>query len=712
MDFLLFILLVVTSPAQQQGEDVFLFPIDAAPAIEKAETWHSAFDIGRIEDAFDGDPHSLVRTKAVNPLEIRIRFQAPIRTHGVRLVFSRDVHEVRLHAAQDACGKPEILCQGRTGSDGVFRRILGSPVDSAEWILNVRRITGDDYVHLYEWEFLEPGPPGALRITCVEEGPGLTARTGLKSDPLPEDLAHPCTIWLRAVLDRPGGQVRDVTAECTWKAARDGVLEPMEKPGSFASLSSGGTRVTAEGFGAQAEYAVRIEERRMENRAPDLDVGFIERFPKIEFDAPEGWPADNDEVRFRATVIWWGGEPIEAVDYRWTLDGRVSGQGVIESIAPLGGRARVELPWRWKSGRHTVGFEIDPENKVEELTRDNNRVIDFTDALTVGFWVDRQVYDRVHEHRHRLVGEGNSFEDWAQHLIRRWNKMFEAAVFPMAPEGVLDRVRLDKVVVVPTDALPLNGGIPTNNPDTRDRTVDLMWGFPARDLRNGAWTLDPDGWMKEDLGVLHELGHARYLVDAYGFDVHASGINILDEQGEPVAGGPLMPGEICHHRKYAGQMGGRYDRLSEYDACCWNLKAGQRAKGSACNAPPDIGSFLQLMPERSVFLFQDSEGAPLAGATLRVHQAQGNGKDWYAKIYDHLPDLEATLGPDGGAEFGRDLFGGPIVHGFGHSNAVVIFEVLHQGRAAYLFQEVTDLNLACMRGEREHARFVRTVRFP
>jgi hypothetical protein len=653
-----------------------------------------------------------VRTGAVNPLEIRIRFREPVGVHGVRLVFSRDIHEVRIEAALRSNEKPEVLCEGSTGSDGLFKQTFETAVQSRIWILNARRITGDDYVHLYEWEFLEPGPAGILRITCVEEGPGLTARTGLKSDPLPADLAHPCTVWLRAVLDRLNGNTVEVTSRCTWLAGPGGVLESMEQVGSFASLRPGETHVTAEGFGMQADYAVRIGERSFENRAPDLDVGFIERFPKYDFDAPRGWPAPGDEVRFRATVLWWGEETVEEVGYCWSIDGEKRGEGVIDSIGPLGGRAQAELAWRWEAGRHTVRFEIDPKEKVKELTRDNNCVTDFIDALTVGFWVDRQVYDRVHEHRHRLVGEGNSFEDWAQHLMRRWNGMFEAAVFPASPKGVLDRVRLDKVVVVPTDSLPLNGGIPTNNPDTRDRTVDLMWGFPARDLRNGAWTLEPDGWMKEDLGVLHELGHARYLVDAYGFDVHAKGIGILDGDGNPVAGGPLMPGKICHLRKYSGQMGSTYDRLSEYDACCWNHKAGRRATGSACNSPPDIGSFLQLMPDESEFQFIDKEGAPLAGASIRIYQAKGNGKDWYAKIYDPLPDLEITLDADGVAVFGKDLFGGPIVHGFGHSNAVVIFEVLHQGRAAYLFQEVTDLNLAFMAGEREMARFVRTVPFP
>src|SRR4029079_4987534 len=90
--------------------------------------------------------------------------------------------------------------------------------------------------------------------------------------------------------------------------------------------------------------------------------------------------------------------------------------------------------------------------------------------------------------------------------------------------------RIEKIVVVPDGALPLapplvpqRGRDPAGGatpPDVRDRTVDLMWGFRATtvgsygDTRTA--TLENPFYVAPL--VIHELGHARYLTDAYGFD--------------------------------------------------------------------------------------------------------------------------------------------------------------------------------------------------
>lgn len=703
---LVVMILFAAAPLSFAQESAYLAPQDLRGAVGAAEKSHTPFDIGDLSCVFDGDPRTLARTPSINPLTIEIHFKEPLRAHGIRLIFNKEVHEVLLEAGS----KRRRAGRGKTGSEGVFYISFDEPMEVQSWYLSAKRITGDDYVHLYEWEFLEPGEPGLLSITCREHGEFIT---NIKGDVLPEDLTHPCHIRLRAVLKKEGRPDRDVTGECEWEADQSGMLVPLEEPGRFRSIEPGRGKVIARFMDQEAVFPLMLKLRRLENRALDLDVGFIERFPKHDYDASKGWPASGDATTFQAAVIGWGADEVEHVEYAWSIDGKERKRGVIDRVPPAGGRVRVRLEWTWLPGRHTVTFTIDPEDKVKELTEKNNVVTDFTNALTVGFWVDRQVYDRVHEHLHRKTKEGNSFEDWAQRLIRRWNGIFEEARYPSCPEGVLDRVRLDKVVVVPTDALPLNGGIPTNNPDTRDKTVDLMWGFPTRDLRNGAWDPERDDWWIEDLGVLHELGHARYLVDAYGFDVHAKQILIRDDQGRLITDGDkYMSGDIPHWRKYSGQMGGDYGRLSEYDALCWNWKAGRRAKGSPCNAPPDIGSFLQLMPERNEFRFVDGEGKPFSNASLDVYQAAGNGKDWYGKVFDDTPDIKTTLDKDGVAVFGKELFGGRIVHTFGHSNGVVIFGLRHKGRQAFLFQEVTDLNLKYMQGEHRLARFEKVVPIP
>ena len=57
-----------------------------------------------------------------------------------------------------------------------------------------------------------------------------------------------------------------------------------------------------------------------------------------------------------------------------------------------------------------------------------------------------------------IADEANSWEDWAQRQVDKWNEMLETAIFPSTPQGCFDRVRLDRVVIVNDDTLPLNGG--------------------------------------------------------------------------------------------------------------------------------------------------------------------------------------------------------------------------------------------------------------
>jgi len=92
-----------------------------------------------------------------------------------------------------------------------------------------------------------------------------------------------------------------------------------------------------------------------------------------------------------------------------------------------------------------------PKIKTEE---GNNEITVFTDAISVGFYVEQGVYDYFHEHQKKLGVGSNSFEDWAHRQVSIWNNMLEDAVFPDVPNGVLDRIRLDKITIGLSYRLP------------------------------------------------------------------------------------------------------------------------------------------------------------------------------------------------------------------------------------------------------------------
>jgi hypothetical protein len=458
----------------------------------------------------------------------------------------------------------------------------------------------------------------------------------------------------------------------------------------------------------------------------DLDVTYIERSPRYDYDAAKNNPAVGDVVTFTAHVKNWSAASQPGVEYRWLLDGTEAGAGTISAFAANSERT-VDLTWTWQAGNHTVSFEIDPNKKIGETTELNNLLEVRTNAILVGFWVEQSLYNYFHEKQKELGIGSNSWEDWAQRQMKTQNDMYAAAKWPLSPDGVLDRVRVDRIVVVPDGALPLNGGLPTNHPDTRDKTVDLMWGFPSSAL-NGTFYADTTHpvsgnpfYIEESL--IHELGHARYLIDCYGFDVHntynpATGtgydsVQIL-ENGAYVAGTPLMPfiafNEVLYYNKSGGVMTGPYGfRWSPYEAACLNLIAGQRAKCGNYNSPCNIGVFLQDLPQQNHIRFVDNQGFPVTGADVKVYRATG-GPGWYGKTYDNTPDLAYTTDADGYAHMPRNPFSnGPIYNTYGNANGVMILRVQHSSGLWYRFVEVTDFHMRYWGGDTENAYYSITL---
>lgn len=119
-------------------------------------------------------------------------------------------------------------------------------------------------------------------------------------------------------------------------------------------------------------------------------------------------------------------------------------------------------------------------------------------------------------------------------------------------------------------------------------------------------TVSNDNPFYFDGSLLHELGHARFLIDVYGFNVkdgvwtptaildRGSNVTIM-EGGQLVAGSAYMPIVEWEHVFYTpmpGLMGSAYDFVDEYSAAALNLIAAHRAVKGNTNAPGNIGAFL------------------------------------------------------------------------------------------------------------------------
>ncbi|MGZ7040810.1 MAG: CARDB domain-containing protein [Thermoanaerobaculia bacterium] len=465
--------------------------------------------------------------------------------------------------------------------------------------------------------------------------------------------------------------------------------------------------------------------------ANDLTVTYISRSPDIDYvwdssnPTREGWPAEGEEITWRAHVRNISSEPVSAT-YEWRIDAGLQSTGSITIAA--NGSGTIDLPWRWTFERHRIALTIDPANEIAEESERNNTVEIFSDALSVGLWVEQSFYDSFNLHQHDLGAGSTSFENWAQGPITLYNDEAAMAIYPETPDGVRDRWRLQKIVIVPDGALPLTpipnfgmmAGEPsgTQMPDRSDRTVDLQWGFRSAQLTvyTDRRTVSHTNPFYLQSSLVHELGHARYLTDVYAWNVQngapAQTIDIM-ENGVPVVGSGLMPtsGTYVHFTPELGLMNQNYTFIDRYSAIALNLIAGRRATRGNYNDPENVGAFLNDLPAQNRLTIRDASGELLRDADVKVYQSTGGADVWYASNYDNTPDLALRTDANGRVLVGRNPFSkdGPVVNYWRASNVVAILRVAAGSRVLYGFLESRLFNLAYWRGETQLADHDLTV---
>ena len=444
--------------------------------------------------------------------------------------------------------------------------------------------------------------------------------------------------------------------------------------------------------------------------ASDLTVGWISRSPDTPYvwnssnPKVEGWPTDGEPVTWRAHVRSWFDAP-KTVAYAWRLDGVEIARGTIALAA--NGYTTIDLPRPWSFTRQRISFTVDVASAVAEQSEVNNALEVFSDALAVGFWVEQGFYDYFREHQPELGIGSTSFENWAQRMIDFYNDMAATAVYPETPHGVIDRWRLQKIVVVPNGALPLvpphheqRGNEPntaTTQPHSTDRTIDLQWGFQAS--KTGAYTdrtLSIANPFYINPVIIHELGHARYLTDVYAFDVRSRApANVVGIR-------ELIGPTVIYSSPEQGLMNRHHTFIDRYSAAALNLIAGHRAIRGNYNDPENVGSFLNDLPAENRLTIRDASGNLLSNADVQIFQSMPFQFDaWYATYYDDTPELHLETDANGRVFIGRNPFAvdGPVVNDWRGSNVVAIVRVEKDGAVKWGFLESRLLNLAYWRGE-------------
>lgn len=448
--------------------------------------------------------------------------------------------------------------------------------------------------------------------------------------------------------------------------------------------------------------------------APDLDVSYISRTPRYDryfVDYKEGanpsdpytpysyltkeeqdkqrWPKAGEVVTFTAVVKNPGDAPTGDFSYKWYFDGKEVDSGKLPSIKP-GEEVSATYKWTWDSewNDHKIKFVADPDNLIKEDIKTNNSVEDPTNALSFRFHIWKKLYDWFLTDAKKTAPQIASFDDWAQQQIFWMNKMFSEAVYSTSPKGILERVRLDEIVIVPDET-------PDQDPGATHAPLDIQW-----DAKRGFMYDEYYPIFQEDLSVLktympsciHEMSHQMGLIDLYQFNIEMDGANKVQPK-------------ICHtNTREGGMMNncGTFYEDSNAIAMNSNLHKRRGYFGEYLYDIPNVckvqllDAYHRPIPNATIKFYQDY-GRELKGDPTFIGSTDANGMYTLPNRPCYAPNTTAT---------GHILHDNPwgLIHPVG-INGDFFCEVNAYGQTDYQYFDVLTFNVAYNSGNKDSYTF-------
>lgn len=168
-----------------------LIGVGAMLATGQASVTGTPSDIGSFNDIFDGDTATLYRTPNIDPAVVTVTFDAPQTLHGFRAMFAGAWGDPAMEWTVETADSLEDLTSHTgsyqravpvtpTRSDEFSTVLLPAAITARIVQLTATRLTGDDYVHIREWQMIGPAvidasPPTASLGSSPE--PALRERT-------------------------------------------------------------------------------------------------------------------------------------------------------------------------------------------------------------------------------------------------------------------------------------------------------------------------------------------------------------------------------------------------------------------------------------------------------------------------------------------------------------------------------------------------------
>jgi hypothetical protein len=223
--------------------------------------------------------------------------------------------------------------------------------------------------------------------------------------------------------------------------------------------------------------------------------------------------------------------------------------------------------------------------------------------------------------------------------------------------------------------------------------VDLQWGFPVAAL--DFYPLSEAFPMTVGNAFLHELGHARSLVDVYAWSITRSKDEVQLTPGPPRDQSGYYYASLQH-----GLMHFDWGHIDRYSAVVMNLMAGRRASRGNYNAPWNIGWFLNDLPATNRARFIRADGSAIANRTIRIYRP--SAADGYSMTFDDREDFTLTTDGNGSVVLPRNVFSDGAIDR-DPLNGVAIVEISDGSARRWAFLDSLQFNLAYWRGARDVA---------
>ncbi len=441
----------------------------------------------------------------------------------------------------------------------------------------------------------------------------------------------------------------------------------------------------------------------------DLDVTYINRTPMYNrynvwytvdgkpylrpaTENDKRWPAQGEMVTFTAHVINKGTLPSGSFSFKWFIDGVEVHSGTHSSLTPEE-EGTENYQWVWAHsmdgesliGDHSVGFTVDPLNAIPETYESNNSLEDRTDALSLVLAVTSSLYQALETPIESKWPY--SAEDWLQKQIAAMNAAFIRSVYPSAPNGCEERVRLDKIIITPTAPSTdwsEDGGF--------FLSVDDRFGNAYYDLET-----DVSG------SLLHELTHQLGIIDMYNLDISLEIPQVLDAQEQPVQM------EYSTYFLFPGLMnnpGIKPPIYDEHTTLALNANKGYR-RGY-------YGEYLYDVPLQTYLRIIDNQGNPAPGVTVKLYQRSSDQGLYGGRFgtIDNIPEITGITDNNGLLLLTNRPVGLTTTTNTGHTlqdnpfavinivgkNDEFLIELTKDNHQEYKWLDITEFNTTTWRG--------------